>query len=185
MPRTGRWWDTLRERLVAFDAQLAHDALSRFEARAGVTLAPVRVRAASLDAVLTALRPEGRPLVEHHWATWCESCLPELPRIEALAARLDGIADVVGVSWDRFDAPDDDLDASVARVADTVAAQRASWPTLVLDATPEAAFAALSLPVRTVPQTRVLDADGGVLKVYTGPLRTSDVEAIATLLAAG
>ncbi|MCB9664263.1 MAG: TlpA family protein disulfide reductase [Alphaproteobacteria bacterium] len=176
------WIEGLRRRLATWDAQAASATLAGFEARHGLDLRSRRVVVASLDAARRALHPDGRPLVEHHWASWCEPCLDELDVIERLAERLGTRADVVGVSWDRLDSADEAPETTRARVADLALRHGLSWPTLVLDTDAEALFAALSVPVRTVPFTRVLDADGGVLRTVQGPLSAADVDDITQLV---
>ncbi len=169
-----------RARWVAFDEQLASDALRRFEARlpepeSGARALPVRA-----DAVARRIASAGRPVVEHHWASWCEPCIEELPRVAELARRVAASAEVVLVSWDAFDShgPDTAV-AAAAAMARRFSVQAPSW--VVLDA-PEVVFAVLDPPARTVPCTRVLDADGGVLRAYAGPLSAADVEDIVALL---
>ncbi len=135
---------------------------------------------AALEAALT---PRGRALIVHHWATWCEPCEDELPRIEALARQAGAAAEVVGLSWELFDSPaspDGALEAVQAY------AERAglSWPTLVFNGQPEALFEALELDYRKIPQTRVIGPDGACLEELHGPLSEADLPRLLALVGA-
>ncbi len=139
-------------------------------------------RAVDLEALKAALAPRSRPLLVHHWATWCDPCEEELPLVEQLAQELDGRLELVGVSWDRFQ--------DFGRLQDTVDAVRGfsdakglSWPSLVVDADPEALFEALELDFRKVPQTRVIGPDGGLLLRVDGVLSAQDLDNIRGLVA--
>lgn len=175
--------DRIRDQLRAWDRQAAVDTLRRFEVRHGLDLRARKAVVADVRAVKRALVPDGRPLVEHHWATWCAPCEEELPRIERLAEALDGRVDVIGVSWDRFQVPPDEARSTTrARVADVVARHGLSWPTLIVDGTPEAVFDAIFPIARTVPHTRVLDVDGGELRAVPRALTDADVDDLISLL---
>jgi thiol-disulfide isomerase/thioredoxin len=179
-----RLLDPALSRLRALDAQLARSARDRFEAHLEAsTPPPPRVRAARLEATVSALRPERRPLVEHHWATWCDGCVEEMPLIVQLDRALADRADLVSVSWDRFDDAGS-LEATLERVGAQVQKAGLTAPTLVVDAAPDAFFSALGLRFRQIPQTRVLDADGGLLRSYEGALTPADVDAIRALVGA-
>lgn len=122
-----------------------------------------------LDALVEALRPQGRPVVVHHWATWCEPCEEEMPRVEALRQALAGQAELVGVSWDLFEGGGE---------ADYVAGLVATWcqqlgvgmRSVLADADPERFFERLALGYRKIPQTQLYGADGRVVYTVDGPL---------------
>jgi thiol-disulfide isomerase/thioredoxin len=63
-----------------------------------------------LAAAARSLAPGDGPLLLAYWATWCEACRRELPRLDALAATLGSRAEVIGPSLE----PKDDA-AAVAR----------------------------------------------------------------------
>ncbi len=172
--------DSLQQRLSRFDAALARTALDQFESRENHKARPSRTVPVSLEELQTALKPEGRPVVEHHWASWCTGCLEELPLVRQLAADLGDSADVVTVSWDRFQ-DDRELQATLDDVARHMQGEP-SVPSLVFTGESDALFAALNLTSHQVPQTRVLDADGGVLRVFHGPLDADDVRVLEGLL---
>jgi hypothetical protein len=60
-----------------------------------------------------AFRPDGRPRLVHLWATWCHSCMAELPSLTARLGELRGTIDPVWISLD-----DDAHAAEAARVLD-------------------------------------------------------------------
>ncbi len=134
-----------------------------------------------LASLQAACATGGKPLVIHHWATWCEPCEEELPRIEALAGALAGQARVLGVSWELFEGGGDP-----GTVAQRVAAYQQgaglSWPSLLFTEEPEALFDALSLSFERIPQTQVLGADGRVMKRFDGPISQADVTDLVGLL---
>lgn len=41
------------------------------------------------------------PVLLHFWATWCGPCIPEMPKIDAMAARMGAKLKVIAVSMDR------------------------------------------------------------------------------------
>jgi len=145
-------------------------------------VAPVgRCRVVSLEGVLTAVRPQGRPLILHHWATWCEPCEEELPRIEGLGRALAEHADLLGISWDLFEdgGPEDE----VAKKVETFAAQLGlSWDNVLVSAPPEQLFEALGLDHQKIPQTVVLGADGQVLHHARGPMDEAQISRVYALL---
>lgn len=55
----------------------------------------------ALTAVIERLGAQGRPVVVHFWATWCGTCLEEMPRlVQALEAAREKGAAIVLVSLD-------------------------------------------------------------------------------------
>ncbi len=181
-------WATLKGRLAGpmarLDAAAAAASLRGFEAatgRKGAGDGSGHIAAVDLAGLLRALVPHNRPVIEHHWATWCESCLEELPRIQRITDAVAGQADMISVSWERFD---DDRAAPllVAHVEGFQRAHALRLHTLIYTGDPEALFSALSLPVHTIPQTRVLDASGGVLRAFEGPLDDEDERAVIALI---
>lgn len=135
-----------------------------------------------LDAVRTLMVPAGRPRIVNHWATWCHPCVDELPRLVQLATRLAGAADVVGISWDRFENP-----AAPEQVAQEVAAfagrHGVPYPTAVFSGDPDQLFDGLGLEFRLIPQTFVLAADGTVVRHIQGVVTEADVAELLVELA--
>ena len=55
----------------------------------------------SADEIFDAVRASRHPTVVHFWATWCRTCLDELPEVRRLAKGLEGSgADLLFVSLD-------------------------------------------------------------------------------------
>lgn len=172
----------IHQRLRQLDRTLADSALKRFEAAHGTEATPrAAVRSADLDALVRVLTPERRPLIEHHWATWCDGCVEELPLLAELFEAVGARVDVVLVSWDRFQ-DDRPMADTLATVTEVLEARGLAVPTRVYDGTPDALFAGLDLPIHQVPQTRVLDADGGILRTVPGPLDRKSLDALIDLL---
>lgn len=183
MDRVTKALSSALTRLRIWDASAARDALDRFERSHHLDHHAADVRSGDADAVHEALKPRGRYVIEHHWATWCEPCLDELPQIQALEGVVRGRADVVGVSWERF-MDDHGAAESVEKVATFMASRGLKFTTLVVSDGPDAFMVALDLPVTTVPQTRVWNPDGQVIAAYEGPLDAEAASEIARLVGA-
>jgi hypothetical protein len=172
------------EQLKTWDTGFARRALRDFERAYGLDLRAPRVVLADVPTVRRALVPEDRPLIEHHWSTRAPASVDGLARIEALSERVHERADVVGVVWDlvEHDDPTRSPGAVRHRVEEVCADHRAAWPNLVVDGRRDALIEALRLPDAPLPITRVLDADGGVLRTFPGPLTEADVDAVLALV---
>jgi len=119
-------------------------------------------RPAELKTVLSAIK--AGPLVVNHWATWCEPCVAELPILKELQAATE--VAMLGVSWDTFEGGL--VDDVVAQVGAFIDEQELGWPTLVVDAKPEAFFKGLSVEVEKVPQTWLIDSSGAIVHKIEG-----------------
>ncbi len=121
-----------------------------------------------------ALQPGERPLIVNHWATWCDPCVDELPRLVRAAAGLGDSAEFIGVSWDLFDHP-----GTVAKIASRVASFAASsgvgFGSVLFTGAPADLFELCKLDVELVPQTLVLAPDGTVRWHKKGMLTDDDV----------
>ncbi len=183
---------TFSEWLSGLDARFARSAQARFEARTGcLASSPTGARLVDVPSLVASIgvgqRGAGRTRIVHHWATWCESCVEELPLIQRLAdaaARGAGRVEVVTVSWELFE---DQRPAAtvVGEIERFLHAHGLTFPVLVFDGEPAALFQACQLSMHQIPQTAVLDADGGRLREFDGPLSEADVDAILDLVAPG
>lgn len=178
----GSVWSRWRGRWRTWDADVAQSALAAFEARTGLGRGESVVSVGTADDVARAVAPRGRPVVVHHWATWCAPCLEELDTLRVLIDGVYAAADVVLVNWDRLDTTEPDVGNTRETVRAVVQQAGLGVPTWVVDDAPRALFSALRLGSHTVPQTHVIDADGGLLKAYERALSEADVRAIVTLL---
>jgi thiol-disulfide isomerase/thioredoxin len=127
-----------------------------------------------VSGLKAALTPGTKALVINHWATWCESCVDELPRLVRVHAGLGEKADILGVAWELFDHPQapDKAAAQVAAFADSYGVGFAS---VLFTGTPEELFQACALDFELIPQTLVLAPDGKVLYHHKGVLQDEDV----------
>jgi thiol-disulfide isomerase/thioredoxin len=125
--------------------------------------------AESLDELVVALRPQGKPLVVNHWATWCVPCCDELPYVSSIAVKFAGRVDFIGVSWDkgRPDKPEEPIRASVDEVRRRTGA---SFPTIVAPAGIEALAKRLELLSEVAPQTFVFSRTGERLWAFEGEI---------------
>ncbi len=100
------------------------------------------------ELTLDSLR--GRPVVLNLWASWCAPCVHEMPLLDALHDRLDGVAVVVALNIDEQRAPAeallarDGLDLPVAWDVDRTVVP--TWGP------------------RKMPTTWLIDADGVVVQ---------------------
>lgn len=131
-------------------------------------------RAVDLEGLRLALVPSGKPLVINHWATWCDPCVDELPRLVRAAAGVADIGEFLGLSWDLFDHPGEPqaVAKKVATFADSVGV---GYPSVLFVGEPAELFAALGLDSELIPQTIVLAPDGTVAWRKNGVIEHDDV----------
>jgi len=126
---------------------------------------PLPVRPVSEAASLAREAGHGRPAVLHFWATWCDACRDEFPRIRKVLNQLP--ARNIGVLLVSIDRPDK-LD-QVRRDLRRFGVSR--LPAVVLDAPdPEPVAKAVGEPAwdGTLPSTFVFDAQGKLRKSFLG-----------------
>jgi len=112
---------------------------------------------------------KGKPLVVNFWATWCDPCKAEMPRLAAAAKKYDGRVSFLGV-----DVQDD------SSIAAKFAAKEGVGYTSVADPRRDVAQAQglLGLPV-----TQFYDANGEKVAVHQGELKADVLDKqIADLL---
>jgi thiol-disulfide isomerase/thioredoxin len=128
----------------------------------------------SLDDLAATLKPNGKPLVVNHWATWCGPCVEELPYFAEIARRFDGKADFVGVAWDNLEekatdsgAAQDSVRAAIVKVLVKTGVR---FPIVVAPGGTEALAKRFKLLGESVPQTFVFDASGKRVFEFLGEL---------------
>ena len=139
----------------------------------------LRSVAADADALQKALARG--PLVVNHWATWCESCMAELPAIRDLAERAQW--PMVGVSWDSFE--DGDIVRSLREVDEVATAEQLGWQQYVVDGHPDDFFGAFDVEEQQIPQTWLVDADGAIIQRIHGPIDGDRVSEILDRMKSG
>jgi cytochrome c biogenesis protein CcmG, thiol:disulfide interchange protein DsbE len=105
---------------------------------------------------------KGRAVLVTFWATWCPTCVEEIPALQALEDRLGrrGLS-VLGVS----------LDDDFAAATPFARKLGAKFPILDGDARVQAAYA-----VRALPVLNLIDADGKIVRRWNGPVDAATIE---------
>jgi thiol-disulfide isomerase/thioredoxin len=136
--------------------------------------AALRVLPVAEARSLPKLAGDGKPAIVHFWATWCDACREEFPRIRKTLARL--AAHDVGVLLVSIDAP-----SRLARVEQDLRRFKVdALPAVLLDAPqPDPVAAAIGDPAwdGTLPSTFVFDAQGKLVKSFIGRTRAKSLEA--------
>jgi thiol-disulfide isomerase/thioredoxin len=143
---------------------------------------PIPVRPGTDAAALIAELGQGRPLLLHFWATWCEACRDEFPKLRALLLGLPARGMAVGlVSIDRPD--------QLAEVRKQLEGYGvAALPSFLLDAPqPDPVAKALHEPRwdGALPATFLFDARGKRVRSFIGAADAKKLErAVRRLLRA-
>lgn len=122
-----------------------------------------------LEALLAA--EAGRPLLVHHFATWCEPCEAEMPHLADLLDLLGDVAHTsIAVAWDRFLAPFDG-ETLLAQCRAFLGKHGVPFDRLVVYVgEPEELFRSQAIGTGTVPFTEVRDAAGKRVAAFPEPL---------------
>jgi thiol-disulfide isomerase/thioredoxin len=144
--------------------------------------AALRVLPVAEAPSLPKLAGEGRPAIVHFWATWCDACRDEFPRIRGTLARL--ASRNVGVLLVSIDAP-----SRIDRVERDLRRFKVdALPAVVLDAPqPDPVAAAIGAPSwdGTLPSTFVFDAQGRLVKSFIGRTGPKKLEAAVSAATVG
>ena len=117
---------------------------------------------------------ENGPVVIHHWATWCESCVAEMPVLRRLVGRAS--VPVVGLSWDAFEGQE--AEACVADVLASAREHRLVTDNWVVDSDPEVFFDAMGMDFKQVPQTWVVNGSGEIVHRVDGAITSSTLDEV-------
>ncbi len=113
-----------------------------------------------MAAALRELR--GTPVVVNYWATWCEPCKAEMPRLVAAHEKYKGRVAFLGIDVQ------DDPDAAVDFV------RRYRMPFLSL--ADRGGDIRRKESILGLPVTQFYDADGDVAFVHNGEIRSDELE---------
>ncbi|MDH5473637.1 MAG: TlpA family protein disulfide reductase [Gammaproteobacteria bacterium] len=133
---------------------------------AGMQAQAVDYRLPDLDGQMQSLEQyRGKWLIVNYWATWCTTCLKELPDLVSLHnANRDKDIVVVGINFESI-SPD------VLR--DFVNEQEISYPMLLTQPVPATPLGR----VFALPTTYIIDPDGKLVAGQVGLVRRQDLEA--------
>ncbi|MDX8412323.1 MAG: TlpA disulfide reductase family protein [Mariprofundaceae bacterium] len=95
-----------------------------------------------------------KPVALHFWATWCIPCRGELPELAAWKHQHPDV-NLIAISLDR----------KMEQVTEFLGKEKLELPALLARSSDTARFG-----VRGLPSTVILSADGGIKKIYTGPV---------------
>lgn len=112
---------------------------------------------------LTAIVPQGRPLVVNFWFSTCEPCRREMPALQDISMQFTGVVDVIGVN------PNDSADVA-GRWADELGV---TFP-LYTDREGELLT---GVGVGTMPTTLFVSSDGIIVDTHAGEISADDLRA--------
>lgn len=113
----------------------------------------------------------GKPLYLDFWATWCAPCVKVIPELQKLYDDFSGRGlAVLGVSID---------EGGMKKVKAFAAARRIGYPLALDDRTPSAWEA---YRVKAVPAAFLIDAEGRVVRQWTGRVDPAEVRAAVEAL---
>jgi thiol-disulfide isomerase/thioredoxin len=122
---------------------------------------------AKFTSTLRSLR--GKPVVVNFWATWCEPCKKEMPRLVAAAERYEGRIEFLGIDVQ------DDPDAA----ADFVRRYRMPFPSL----SDQQGEIRRKEGLLGLPVTQFYDAEGDLALEHNGELSSDELaDGIADVL---
>jgi peroxiredoxin len=115
----------------------------------------------------------GQVVVLNYWASWCNPCRTETPGLERTytATKADGVA-FVGI----------DVKDEKSSAASFVKQHSVSYP-IVFDEIAKTAVQLGKVPTFALPSTVVIDRQGKVAAVYSGPVQQGDLQPVVTALA--
>ena len=115
---------------------------------------------------LTAIFPQGRPLVINFWFSTCEPCRREMPALQAVSTEFTGVVDVIGVN------PNDSADVAAQWAAD----MGVTFPLY----TDRNADLLTEVGVGTMPTTLFVSVDGIIVDTHAGEISTEELRAALT-----
>lgn len=116
---------------------------------------------------------KGRVVVLNYWASWCTPCRAETSGLEStyVATKAAGVS-FIGVN----------VKDETGSAASFVRQNRITYP-IVSDETAKTALNLGGVPTFSLPSTVVIDRQGKVAAVYSGPVQQGDLQPVLTALA--
>lgn len=127
------------------------------------------VALADLDRVLKSFA--GRTTLIHHFATWCDPCVEEMPELARILQSLSPREfHAIAISWELFMSPVEPAEAERA-CADFLEEMNAPFDALfVYTGDPNDLFRAMRVSTGTVPFTEVRDERGVRIAEFPRPI---------------
>ena len=125
----------------------------------------------SKDFTLDSMK--GKVVVLNYWASWCSPCRAETNGLEQTydATKASGV-NFVGIA----------VKDEKSTVASFVKQNKVTYP-IVFDETASTALQLGKVPTFALPSTVVIDRQGKVAAVYSGPVQQGDLQPVLTALA--
>jgi len=115
---------------------------------------------------LTAIFPQGRPLVINFWFSTCEPCRREMPALQAVSQQLSGIVDIIGVN------PNDTAEVAANWASDI----GVTFPLY----TDRDAELLTEVGIGTMPTTLFVSTDGVIVDTHAGEITAAELRAAIT-----
>ncbi len=96
----------------------------------------------------------GKPVFLDFWASWCPPCRMATPYVEQLSNDFSGTLEVVGVN----------LDSNISQAMDYISKESIKYPQVTGTGTSVSG----QYGVRGIPAFFIIDAEGNIIKSYTG-----------------
>ena len=145
---------------VVQDPTIGTNAVTNGEALPAINLPSVTT------GDLTAIFPQGRPLVINFWFSTCEPCRREMPALQNISTELTGVVDVIGVN------PNDSAEVAAKWATD----MGVTFPLY----TDRNADLLTEVGVGTMPTTLFISTDGIIVDTHAGEISAKELRAALT-----
>lgn len=119
----------------------------------------------------------GKVVIVNFWGTWCEPCKDETPALQAAYAKLQAQGLVI-VGVDMFDGERDQYNRTEAHVQAFTQRYGVTYP-IALD---DQGATTRAYQLYNIPVSYIVDPEGNVRYIRTGPMTVADVEQMFALL---
>ena len=145
---------------VVQDPTIGTNAVTNGEALPAINLPSVTT------GDLTAIFPQGRPLVINFWFSTCEPCRREMPALQNISTELTGVVDVIGVN------PNDSAEVAAKWATD----MGVTFPLY----TDRNADLLTEVGVGTMPTTLFVSTDRIIVGTHAGEISAEELRAALT-----